>query len=250
MYSHRCTTFSSENNTLLCGIYSLYAPCYCVCYLSYRFYWVQAVLYLNCTLKTFVYSHRGTTFSSENNTLLCGIYSLYAPCYCVRYLSYRFYWVQAVLYLNCKLKTFVYSRRCTTFSSENNTLLCGIYSLYAPCCCVRYLSYRFYWVQAVLYLNCTLKTFVYSHRGTTFSSENNTLLFGIYSLYAPCYCVRYLSYRFYWVQAVLYLNCTLKPFVYSHRGTTFSSENNTLLCGIYSLYAPCYCVRYLSYRFY
>ena len=47
---------------------------------------------------------------------------LYTPCMIlvivVRHLSFRFYWVQAVLCSNCKLESFVYSHRCTTFSSE------------------------------------------------------------------------------------------------------------------------------------
>ena len=36
---------------------------------------------------------------------------------------------------------------------------------------VRHLLFHFHWVQAVLYSNCKLKTFVYFHRYTTFSSE-------------------------------------------------------------------------------
>ena len=47
--------------------------------------------------------------------------SLYTPCIIlvivVRHLSFHFYWIQPVLYSNCKLKIFVHSHRYTTFSS-------------------------------------------------------------------------------------------------------------------------------------
>ena len=59
-------------------------------------------------------------FTSSNDSSVMMLYHLclYTPCIIlvivVRHLSFHFYRVQAVLYSNCKLKTFVY----TTFSGE------------------------------------------------------------------------------------------------------------------------------------
>ena len=67
-----------------------------------------------------------------------------------------------------------------------------------------------------------------------FTSSNDSSVMVLYSLclYTPCMIlvivVRHLSFHFYWVQPVLYSNCKLKPFVYSHRYTTFCSEKQSI----------------------
>ena len=62
------------------------------------------------------------------------------------------------------------------FTNSNDSSVMILYNLclYTPCIMlnivVRHLSFHFYRVQPVLYSNCKLKTFAYSHRYTTFSS--------------------------------------------------------------------------------
>ena len=62
------------------------------------------------------------TSSNDSSVMMLHNLCLYIPCIIlvivVYHLSFHFFLVQPVFYSNCKLKTFVYSRRYTTFSSE------------------------------------------------------------------------------------------------------------------------------------
>ena len=68
-------------------------------------------------------------FTSPNDSSVLILYCLYIPCMIlvsvVHHLSFHFYWLQDLIYSNCKLKSLVYSSRYAAFLMTNNIPLCG-----------------------------------------------------------------------------------------------------------------------------